>query len=118
MREPISDPVSVNGRQTLLFKSELLCGLGSQIRFMTGGQVPLSPAEVDRIVAENTVAPGRRTAAGAGGIKQADDVAAGTGKTGKWFNKGKCGKEGEPVDVAYDTLGRRSPRQFKDRKPP
>ena len=46
--------VKVKGQETLLFKSKLPCSVGGKVEFMTSGQVPVSPEELQDMVDENS----------------------------------------------------------------
>ncbi|ATV32870.1 MafB-like protein [Prevotella intermedia] len=43
--------LKVKGQETLLFRSEMPCGLGGKIKFVTSGQVPLPPDALEDIKA-------------------------------------------------------------------
>ena len=45
--------VKVKGQETILFKSNLPCGVGGKIEFITSGQVPLPPKEYDKLLEEH-----------------------------------------------------------------
>ncbi|CAM4413524.1 polymorphic toxin-type HINT domain-containing protein [Zobellia nedashkovskayae] len=44
--------VKVKGQETILFKSKLPCGVGGKIEFITSGQVPLPPGEMEALMAK------------------------------------------------------------------
>ena len=46
--------VKIKGKETLLFKSTLPCSVGGKVEFMTSGQVPVSPEELQGMVDENS----------------------------------------------------------------
>jgi hypothetical protein len=46
--------VKIKGKETLLFKSKLPCSVGGTVEFMTSGQVPVSQADLDKMVDENS----------------------------------------------------------------
>ena len=46
--------VKIKGKETLLFKSKLPCSVGGTVEFITSGQVPVSQADLDKMVDENS----------------------------------------------------------------
>ena len=48
-----TSPVRVRGAETLEFQSCLQCGVGGKISFLTSGQVPLPPGELDALMEEH-----------------------------------------------------------------
>lgn len=46
--------VKIKGQETLLFKSKLPCSVGGKIEFMTSGQIPVSPEDLEKMVDENS----------------------------------------------------------------
>lgn len=48
--------VKIKGQETLLFKSKLPCSVGGKIEFMTSGQIPVSPEDLQKMVDENSEA--------------------------------------------------------------
>lgn len=49
--------VKIKGQETLLFKSKLPCSVGGKIEFMTSGQIPVSPEDLEKMVDENSEEP-------------------------------------------------------------
>ena len=49
--------VRVFGGETLLFRSELPCSVGGKINFLTSGQIPLPPGEMEALMAEHGEEP-------------------------------------------------------------
>ena len=45
--------VKVKGEETILFKSNLPCSIGGKIEFITSGQVPIPPEDMDAILEEH-----------------------------------------------------------------
>lgn len=45
--------VKVKGQETILFKSKLPCSVGGKIEFITSGQVPIPPEEMDALLEEH-----------------------------------------------------------------
>ncbi|MCX2449968.1 polymorphic toxin-type HINT domain-containing protein [Pedobacter sp. PLR] len=46
--------VKIKGKETLLFKSTLPCGIGGKIEFMTSGQIPVSEADLAQMTDEHS----------------------------------------------------------------
>ena len=46
--------VKIKGKETLLFKSKLPCSVGGKIEFMTSGQIPVSPEDLEGMTDEHS----------------------------------------------------------------
>jgi len=46
--------VKIKGKETLLFKSKLPCGLGGKIEFLTSGQIPITQEDLEKMIDENS----------------------------------------------------------------